>query len=52
MSPTGHKGIIHGKNKYFLRKYIIPQGENGRYGLNRIWVGLRTGLENLGERNT
>jgi hypothetical protein len=47
-----HKGIIYGKNKYFLRKYKIPQGKNGRYGLNRIWVGFRTGPDDLGERKT
>jgi hypothetical protein len=52
MSPTCHKGIVYGKNEYFLRKYTIPQGKNGRYGLNRILVGLRTGLEDLGERKT
>ena len=50
MSPTCHKGIIYCKNKYSLCKYIIPQRKNGRYGLNRIWVGLRIGQEALGER--
>jgi len=44
---TGHKDIIYGKNKYFLRVYVyiyiykIPQGKSGRDGLNRIWTGFR-----------